>query len=213
MTILIVEDDIVSRRMLETMLTRWGYSVRSASNGLEAWNIIKGNETPDLIILDWMMPGIDGIELCKRVRSDPTVSSAYIILLTAKGKKEDIVVGLSAGADDYITKPFDREELKARVQVGARTVDLQEKLSERVKQLEEALAHVKQLQGFLPICSYCKKIRNDANYWQKVEQYIEEHAEVKFSHSICPECYEKYVKPQLDAIDEEETKEISDGRA
>ena len=104
---------------------------------------------------------------------------------------------MQAGADDYITKPFDPAELEARLQVGARVTDLQNKLAERVKELEAALSQVKQLRGLLPICSYCKKIRNDENYWDQVENYIAKHSDAEFSHSICPECYEKFLKPQL----------------
>jgi phosphoserine phosphatase RsbU/P len=124
----------------------------------------------------------------------------YLILLTAKGRREDIITGLKAGANDYVTKPFDREELRARVQVGARIVELQHSLADRVHALEEALARVKQLQGLLPICSYCKKIRDDQNYWQQVENYISRHSEAQFSHSICPGCYEQLVKPELDQL-------------
>jgi DNA-binding response OmpR family regulator len=147
-----------------------------------------------------MMPGMDGIELCHRVRSAFTATPPYLILLTAKGRREDIVIGLQAGANDYVTKPFDREELRARMQVGLRMIELQQSLADRVKALEEALTRVKQLQGLLPICSYCKKIRDDQNYWQQVESYISEHSEAQFSHSICPDCYERLVKPELDQL-------------
>ena len=124
----------------------------------------------------------------------------YIILLTALGGRQNIIQGLQAGADDYITKPFDREELRARLEVGRRIVELQRSLAERVQQLEDALARVKQLQGLVPICSYCKKIRNDQNFWQQVDTYVSEHSEAQFSHGICPECYEKIVKPELDNL-------------
>jgi DNA-binding response OmpR family regulator len=153
-----------------------------------------------LAILDWMMPGLDGVEVCRRVRRGATATPPYLILLTAKGRREDIVTGLRSGADDYVTKPFNREELRARVQVGIRIVELQHSLADRVKALEEALTRVKQLQGLLPICSYCKKIRDDRNYWQQVENYISEHSEAQFSHSICPDCYEGRVKPELDQL-------------
>jgi hypothetical protein len=99
-----------------------------------------------------------------------------------------------------VTKPFNREELRARVQGGARVVELQRSLAERVEELEQALARVKQLQGLLPICSYCKKIRDDRNYWQQVEAYIGEHSEAVFSHGICPDCFDKFVKPELNKV-------------
>src|SRR5919109_1748520 len=198
--VLIAEDDMVSRRLLEASLTRWGYEVVVTCDGAAAWEVLQRGDAPSLVILDWMMPGMDGIEVCRRVRSVLTATPPYLILLTAKGRREDIVMGLQAGAEDYVTKPFNREELRARVQVGMRMVDLQQSLADRVKALEEALVRVKQLQGLLPICAYCKKIRDDQNYWQQVESYISEHSEAQFSHSICPDCYEKLVKPELDQL-------------
>jgi phosphoserine phosphatase RsbU/P len=198
--VLIAEDDMVSRRLLEATLIKWGYEVVVTDDGSAAWEILQSDDPPPLAILDWMMPGLDGIQVCRKVRGTPTPTPPYLILLTAKGRRQDIVTGLQAGANDYVTKPFDREELHARVQVGVRIVELQQSLADRVKALEEALARVKQLQGLLPICSYCKKIRDDQNYWQQVENYISEHSEAQFSHSICPDCYERRVKPELDQL-------------
>ncbi len=119
-------------------------------------------------------------------------------MLTAKTEKTDIVEGLKAGANDYITKPFDRQELRARVQVGETVVNLQRNLAARVRELEIALGTVKRLQGILPICSYCKQIRDDKNYWQQVDTYIAEHTDTQFSHGICPDCYESVFKAQLE---------------
>ena len=206
MKVLIAEDDTVSRRLLEATLMRWGYEVVVASDGVEAWEALQGDDAPSLAILDWMMPGMDGLELCRRIRKMPNSTPPYLILLTAKGRRADLVTGLEAGANDYVTKPFNREELRARVQVGVRMVELQQNLADRVKALEEALARVKQLQGLLPICSYCKKIRDDQNYWQQVESYIAEHSQAQFSHSICPDCYEKLVKPELDQLRRQQRK-------
>jgi len=200
MRILIAEDDLVSRRLLEATLGKWGYQVVSASDGLQALDAVSKGSLPELAILDWMMPGMDGPDVCRSLRERPDGAGLYVILLTAKTAREDVVAGLEAGADDYITKPFDREELRARVRVGERVVELQRKLAERVRALEEALANVKQLQGLLPICSYCKKIRHDGDYWQQVEQYVTERADVQFSHSICPSCYEQHIKPELDSL-------------
>ena len=200
MKVLIAEDDSVSRCVLAATLDKFGYEVVIAANGAEAWAALQSADAPHLAILDWMMPEIDGVELCRRVRNLPTVTPPYLILLTAKGGKEDVVTGLDAGANDYLTKPFDRAELRARVQVGAQVLELQGNLAARVCELEAALSQVKQLQGLLPICSYCKKIRDEKNYWHRVESYISEHAEVEFSHGICPACYTDVVQPQLDQI-------------
>jgi sigma-B regulation protein RsbU (phosphoserine phosphatase) len=195
--VLIAEDERISCRLLESTLAGWGYEVVVTRTGLEAWEVLQQEDAPRLAILDWMMPGIDGLEVCRRVRRADGAVPTYIILLTAKGSKANIVEGLVNGANDYVTKPFDRDELRARVHVGVEMIELQERLAERVAELEAALAHVKLLQGILPICSYCKHVRDDQNYWQTVEGYISDHSEARFSHSICPDCYESVVKPQL----------------
>jgi DNA-binding response OmpR family regulator len=200
MKVLIAEDDPVFRRLMETKLVKWGYETIVTNNGVSALEILEKEDTPLLAILDWIMPEMDGAEVCQRIRKSSQLRPAYLILLTAKGRSIDIIEGLQAGADDYITKPFDEEELQARIKVGVRVVGLQKLLSDRVKELETSLKRIKQLQGLLPICSYCKKIRNDQNYWQKVETYISEHAEVKFTHGVCPECYQKIVEPELEKL-------------
>jgi DNA-binding response OmpR family regulator len=198
--ILIAEDDLVSRRMLEATLLRWGYEVVVTSDGLAAWQALQEKDAPRMAILDWMMPGLDGIDICRKARARSTSEPPYVILLTAKGSKTDIVSGLQAGADDYIVKPFDRDELRARVQAGVRILSLQASLTARVRDLEEALARVKTLQGLLPICSYCKRVRNDDHYWQQVESYVSDHSDARFSHGICPDYYESVVRPQLDTL-------------
>ena len=197
MRVLIAEDDAVSRRILETFLRNWGHEVVTTFDGEEAWQAMRGPDAPALAILDVMMPGVDGLEVCRRVRKLAGATPPYIILLTAKHGARAIVDGMEAGADDYLTKPYDRDELRVRVQVGVRIVELQTRLAGRVRELEGALEHVRQLQGILPICSYCKKIRGDQDYWQTVESYIADHSEAEFSHGICPTCYETTVKDQL----------------
>ena len=134
-------------------------------------------------------PGLDGIELCRLVRGDRARAHTYVMLLTSRDGRADMVAGLEAGADDYLIKPFDRAELRARVQVAVRMVTLRETLADRVTALEAALASVKRLEGLLPICAYCKRIRSDGDYWQQVEHYIATHADVQFTHGICPPCY------------------------
>jgi DNA-binding response OmpR family regulator len=190
--VLIAEDEIVSRRLLETALPRWGYDVVTATDGEEAWARLQEPDAPSIMVLDWLMPRLDGVEICRRIRAHPQLSSVYIILLTARTAIEDVVHGLEAGANDYITKPFDAAELRARMQVGVRVVNLQATLAERVREVEDALSRVKQLQGLLPICSYCKKIRDDQNYWHQVESYVGKHTDARFSHGICPECTIKF---------------------
>jgi sigma-B regulation protein RsbU (phosphoserine phosphatase) len=191
MRILIADDDPVTRLKLKAFLAKFGYEVLTANNGKDAWAALQKPDAPRLAILDWMMPEMDGIEVCRRVREQAGPRPPYLILLTSRQDKDSVVAGLRAGADDYISKPFDTKELRARIDVGVRIVGLQQKLAERVAELEGALAHIKRLQGILPICSYCKKVRNDKNYWEQVESYISEHADVRFSHGICPDCLPK----------------------
>ncbi|HZP01174.1 MAG TPA: response regulator [Terriglobia bacterium] len=200
MKVLIADDDPVCRAMVEAALHKWNYQTVVASDGAEAWKVLQEENPPPVAILDWVMPRIDGPELCRRTRARSNGLPVYIILLTARGSQEDLVAGLEAGADDYITKPFRREELRARLNVGMRVIQLQRSLSAHVKELQSALASVKQLQGLLPICMYCKNVRNDSNYWERVESYIAEHSDVRFSHGICPDCYIKIMKPQLDKL-------------
>lgn len=124
MRILIAEDEFVSRRILEATLVKWGYDVIVTCDGNEAWQVLQFKDAPKLVILDWMMPIMDGLAVCIKMRESPNCQSTYIILLTVKGQKEDIIRGLQAGADDYVTKPFDPEELHARIQVGLRMLEL-----------------------------------------------------------------------------------------
>jgi phosphoserine phosphatase RsbU/P len=187
--VLVAEDDPAPRAVLERMLERWGFEVHLAHNGAEAWELIKTPRCPGLLILDRRMPGVDGVELCWRARALERSNAFYIILLTGLDQKDDIVTGLDAGADDYMTKPFHMAELRARVQVGQRVLKLQDALTRRVDELQDALDHVKTLQGLLPICMYCHKIRSDdESTWEQIDQYLMEHTDAKLSHGLCPEC-------------------------
>jgi CheY-like chemotaxis protein len=197
--LLIAEDDLLSRRALEATLQKWGHRVRVTGDGDAAWEALQGAAPPALAILDWMMPGLDGVQLCRRIRSTPRTRGVYVMLLTARNGKQSVLEGLDGGADDYIVKPFDRDELRARLNVGLRMAALQRSLAVRVAELEQALQNVKHLQGLLPICCYCKKIRDDSNYWRRVEEYISRHSEARFSHGICPDCFDQLVKREMQA--------------
>ncbi len=199
MRILIAEDDPVSRHILTINLTNWGHEVVTAVNGLEAWRTSQEKNAPRLAILDWMMPEMEGPEVCRRMRELPATIPPYIILLTARQGAKEVIEGMQAGADDYLSKPYHRDELRVRLQVGVRMIELQTKLADRIDKLEEALEQVKRLQGIIPICGYCKKIRDDQDYWQNVESYVATHSEAEFSHSVCPSCFAKIVQPQLDS--------------
>ncbi len=200
MKILIADDDDSIRVLLQGMLTEWGYDVIAVKDGGRAWEVMRAADPPMLAILDWNMPGLTGPDVIRKVRAVPSPYPPYLLLLTAKDRQDDVNEGLRTGANDYITKPFDYDELRARLNAGSRIVRLQSELSARVRELEEALRHVRRLQGMLPICSYCKKIRDDRNYWHGVEEYISSCSEALFTHGVCPDCYTRYVEPQIQKV-------------
>jgi len=137
MQVLVAEDDITSRTILAAILAKWGYDPLVVEDGSSAWEIMKKSDAPNLAVLDWDMPGMDGLEVCQRIRKACTSNPPYLIILTAKGEKADIVKGLDAGANDYISKPYDNDELQSRIRVGRRMVELQTELLEA----KDALAH------------------------------------------------------------------------
>jgi DNA-binding response OmpR family regulator len=200
MKVLIAEDDVVSNEMLEFLVKQWGYQAVPARDGAEAWQRLQQDDAPPLAIIDWLMPQLDGVEVCRRARARPDLKHMYLIILTSMTRPDEVVAGLEAGANDYVLKPFKAPELHARLDAGARMVGLQAELGARVRELEKAMTRVKQVRGILPICTYCKRIRDDENDWEQLEDYFTRRTDAKFSHSFCPECYEKIVKPQLDEL-------------
>ena len=193
MKILTADDDASSRAILTSALKSFGHEVVETNDGIEAWSQYRLHNF-QLIVSDWMMPELDGVEFCRRVRSEPKAKYTYIILLTSLEGKQKYLEGMEAGADDFINKPFDRDTLAARIRVAERILGLQ--------------AEVKQLEGLLPICSYCKKIKDDDNHWQNMESYISRRTEANFSHGICPDCYQKYMVPQLQQYEKAKQTEI-----
>jgi DNA-binding response OmpR family regulator len=189
MQILIADDDPISRRLAVNALAGCGADVAVVEDGHGAWSHIQERTQSTVLVLDRMMPGIDGVDLCKAARLLPSFPPLYILMVTSASETSDITAGLDAGADDYVIKPFKAAELKARAQVGMRMVALQESMARRLAELEQALANVKQLRGLLPMCAYCKKIRVDDKYWQQLESYLADHSDAEFSHGICPECF------------------------
>ncbi|SRR5438876_477179 len=173
MNILIADDDPTSRIVLSATLKKLGHQVTVTKGGAEALAMFDKAEVP-VLISDMLMPDVDGLELCRRVRALDRPKYTYIILLTSVGGKSGYLEGMKAGADDFINKPIDDEQLAARLGVAERILGLQ--------------TQVKQLAGLLPICSHCKKVRDDQNYWQQVESYIAKRTDAKFTHSYCPDC-------------------------
>lgn len=185
MKALVVEDDPIARAVLQATLRKFGYESEAMVDGQAAWELLETRPFR-VIISDWMMPRMDGLELCRRVRAREGAEYVYFILLTARGATEaNQDEALQAGVDDFLTKPLNAHELRARLHVASRILEF----TRRVRQLE----------AFLPMCSYCKKIRDDQNYWGRVEDYINSHTGAKLSHSICPDCYDRVVIPEMKA--------------
>lgn len=191
MRVLIADDDAALRHGLRVQLERWGYEPVVCEDGEAARAVLRAPDPPPLAILDWSMPGADGVTLCREIRSTPGLATTYVVLLTARDTREEMVAGLVGGADEYIIKPFDWGVLRARINTGARIASLQQSLAQRVNELQTALDLVNKLSGLLPICSYCKRIRKEEDRWQQLETYLSEHSEAEFSHGVCPDCYER----------------------
>jgi sigma-B regulation protein RsbU (phosphoserine phosphatase) len=177
--ILVAEDENASRLVLAASLVKRGHEVVAVEDGRKAWEAFKKEYFP-VLISDWLMPEMDGLALCREIRKLPHDNYTYLVLLTALEGKTNYLEAMDAGADDFITKPFDADQLTARIQVA-----------ERILRLHR---HVNQLEGLLPICCSCKKIRDGNDNWQRVESYIEIHSEARFTHGYCPECYEKFMQ-------------------
>jgi sigma-B regulation protein RsbU (phosphoserine phosphatase) len=190
--VLVAEDESVTRLLLTSTLTRYGYDVVAVEDGAQAWDILEGPCPPGLAVLDWSMPGLDGPQICERIRARNSGSYTYLLLVTARSSKSDVVAGLSAGADDFISKPVDPEEIRARLRVGERVLKLEQSLAEQINRLQEEKAHVQELQGMIPICMHCKRIRSQEQIWERVETYIEQRSDAKFSHALCQDCLEKH---------------------
>jgi phosphoserine phosphatase RsbU/P len=186
MKVLVVEDDNVSRLILRHSLERLGHEVIEAVDGEQGWSAWL-REKPRVVVSDWQMPGLDGLSLCRRFRAQPSQEYLYFILLTARGDSEhNRRDAAEAGVDDFMTKPVDMSALWMRLRVAERIL----KYTTQLHRLEE----------MMPMCSYCKKIRDDSNYWQQIESYLNERTGTEISHSVCPDCYKRLVLPELEKL-------------
>jgi CheY-like chemotaxis protein len=193
--VLIVDDIPRNVKVLGDILRTKVCRIAVATNGPQALEIVK-KVHPDLILLDVMMPEMDGFAVCKILKESSQTRDIPVIFLTAKTETADIVKGLELGAVDYISKPFNSTELLARVHTHLELKKARDREKELIKKLKQALSKVKQLSGLLPICARCKKIRDDKGYWQSVEEFITDHSEAHLSHSLCPRCV-KELYPEL----------------
>lgn len=178
MKVLIAEDDRASNLLLRKILEGLGHEVVATANGAEALEQLTRKDDIHVVITDWMMPAMNGLDLCQHIRTREHARYVYVLVATARRGKKKYLEALEAGADDFIAKPIDAEELGARLRVAARILGLQ--------------AEMKQLQGLLSICAYCKNIRETEQKWVTVEQYVSKRAHATFSHGICPSCAAKH---------------------
>ena len=195
--LLIAEDHDAARNALKSLLEWKGFSVTTAADGEAALKIMTSDDAPSIALLDWEMPGMSGPDICRALRSNPAGRYRYLIVITAREGEEDIAEAMAAGADDFVRKPFGVPEVVARIRNGQRTLKLERNLAARITELEHALETGRQLKRLLPICAYCKSIRDDSDYWQEIEQYIHKHTGSDFSHGVCPACMEKVLKEQF----------------
>lgn len=186
--VLLAEDHAPSREALKALLERNGFRVSPAATGAEARDILNAFDPPTLALIDWMLPEMTGLELCRAVRGRKSAHYIYFILITARDTVEDLSEAFAAGADDFIRKPFEPVELLARLKSGQRIVELEHRLADRVEEIETALERVRTLERLLPICMYCKRVRKDPTYWQEIDEYIYLQTGTDFSHGICPDC-------------------------
>jgi sigma-B regulation protein RsbU (phosphoserine phosphatase) len=197
--ILIAEDDPISLRVLRMTLEGQGHEVVSTVNGAEAWRAFVVQPF-EVVVSDWMMPEMDGVQLCQKIRERKRARSyCYFIMLTARTGRENHKIAMEAGVDDFLTKPMRPDELIIRLRVAQRILAFMKEVGE--------------LRRLLPICSYCKKVRDDKDYWQGIETYLHRQTGTDFSHSICPDCYTSQVKPQLAELEEQLAKEAAEAAA
>ena len=185
----IVEDDSSTRRLLENLTSLLGYKIESYADGSEAWDAFSATH-PQIVISDWKMPGMDGLELCRRLRERQSDTYTYFILVTAQRRsRSNMETALEAGVDDFLKKPIGSEEIWNRLRVAERILSFNRQ--------------VKTLESLIPICAYCKKVRNDDDLWEQIEQYVNERTGADFTHSICPPCMDTHVRPQMEAYKRE----------
>jgi DNA-binding response OmpR family regulator len=196
--ILVADDDAVGLELVSRLLRKEGHDVICSNDGQRAWEMIQA-VAPSIVVLDWNMPSVDGLEILRRIRLRTDRTPPYVILLTSHTQVKDRVRGLTQGADDYMVKPFDPEELTARVHVGLRVVHLQRILSARVDELEHALTRIHGLEQLLPICAHCRRIRAGDGAWESLEGFLGVNAGVRFTHGACPRCASGWVDEAEDA--------------
>lgn len=185
MKVLVAEDDPIARRVLEAALVKLGHEPVSAEDGEAAWKIFQ-TEPVRVVVSDWRMPRLDGLELCRRIRARPGNYTYFILLTQMAATDPNLSATTEAGVDDFLAKPVESSQLWMRLRVAERILGF--------------TTEIQQLESILPICGYCKKVRDDKNYWQQIEAYFNQHTGAKFSHGVCPDCYDRILVPEAQAL-------------
>jgi sigma-B regulation protein RsbU (phosphoserine phosphatase) len=192
--VLVAEDDEKTRTALVFLLQRHLFDVTVANDGQAAFECLIAPDPPQIALLDWEMPRLDGLHVSRAVRTLPASRYTYIIMVTARDRSVDVLTAFAAGVDDFLSKPVDAAQLLARLRCGERILGSEERCAQRIVDLEKALNEVRILKRLLPICMYCKKVRDDSDYWQDIDTYIHAQTGTDFSHGICPSCIETVLK-------------------
>lgn len=195
--ILAVDDDAATRLTLSTVIADAGWSPVVVDDPEQAYHLLIGPDAPPIALIDWQMPSLSGLELCRRIRAAAPDARPYIIFVTVNSTSVDIVTGLDAGADGYMTKPIAAIELQARVRAGLRTIALQQDLRSRLH-VAQASAESQRVPELLPMCCYCHRVRDEREQWSTLEQYVMQRDTVRFTHGFCPDCYDDYVRPDME---------------
>lgn len=190
--ILVVDDDPGILFATSRVVQKAGYQTFTADSGKTAMEAVR-TIFPDLILMDVVMPDAEGPDLCRQIKDDPNLKGIYVVLTSGtRVESEQQADGLDSGADGYIARPLSNRELLSRVDSMVRILRAERVRDQLIVELKKAISEIKQLSGFLPICSHCKKIRDDKGYWNQIESYIRDHSNAEFSHGICPDCVKKY---------------------
>ena len=199
--ILIADDHPATRTLLQDILGS-DYTLLMACDGNEALSIVREQADIDLVLLDIIMPHINGYEVCRQLKENPATREIPVIFLTVMNEESDEAKGFAAGVADYIVKPISRLRLKTRIANQLQLLEQKQLLHKKNLELQEAMDQIKTLRGILPICSFCKQIRNDQGYWQQVEEYLKYHTNAQFSHGVCPDCLKKHYSEVISQSDE-----------
>jgi DNA-binding response OmpR family regulator len=196
--VLAVDDDPMTRHAMTAVIESAGWTPVVLADPEDAFNILMGPDAPPIALIDWQMPKLSGIDLCRQIRRAEPDARPYLIFVTANTSHDDIATGLDAGADGYMTKPISAIELQARVRAGLRTIAVQSALRHRLRECETFVTQVRPLRELLPICVYCHRVRHDGEQWSVLEEYLATRIKVRFTHGFCPTCYVHHVKPDLE---------------